>query len=109
MTKMIIRAKTFEGWMKANLKDYLPDIASHGADSGYPGITYYADTVHLYDKFSDEIWDMANVDAEEFGYRTTLEFIASFNIARCVVDDDTFKNLMVWYAAERIARELTDQ
>jgi hypothetical protein len=39
---MIIRAKSFQSWFKANLHEYTEDIASHGADAGYPKITYTA-------------------------------------------------------------------
>jgi len=104
VTKMIIRAKSFEGWFNANLKDYKRDIAEHGANLGYPGITYYRDTVALYDKFTDEIWDALYDEAEGNG-QTILELIASFNGAKDVGSDDQFKNLLVWYMCERIANK----
>lgn len=106
---MQIRAKTFKSWMMANLKESLPDIANHGADSGFPGITYYSDTVALYDKFEDEIWEALNEDAEDLGNSNPIELIATFNGAKNVSDATTFKNLLTWYMAERIAREYTDK
>ena len=102
---MIIRAKTFDKWILANLKDNLQDIVNHGADAGYPGITYYQDTVKLYDKFNEEIWNCLDKDTAEFGYKTIPEFIATFNRAD-VADDTQFKNLLVWYYIERFAHNL---
>ena len=104
---MIIRSKTFRQWFNANLKDYAYDIASHGANSGFPGITYYRDTCKLYDKFKDEIWEMLIDDARDFGYSNPFELVATFR--RSDVNSVTeVENLLVWYAAERVAREISD-
>lgn len=48
---MNIRAKNFRHWFGANLREYARDIANHGADAGYPHITYTSDTVKVFDKF----------------------------------------------------------
>jgi len=103
---MIIRSKTFQQWINANLKDYFEDIASHGCAAGFPGLTYYTDTMTLYAKFKDDIFEMLAEDAEDQGV-TIPELIASFNGAD-VYDAGTFENLLVWYAAERIARNAVD-
>lgn len=107
--KLIIRAKDFRSWFKANLKDSARDIASHGADAGYPFITYTSDTVAIFDKFGAEIWDMAVDDAESFGCRNVAEFISGFSRADMLSGFDQFKNLMVWYACEKVAREIDDR
>lgn len=106
---MIIRAKTFDQWIEANLKDDLQDIAEHGADSGFSGITYYKDTVSLYDKFTEEIWDALEEDRQEFGNNNILELIASFNGAKDVGSDSQFKNLLVWYYVERYANNKAER
>lgn len=103
---MIIRAKTMRAWMKANLSGYMRDIASHGCIGGFPGLTYYTDTVKLYDRFEEEIWEALRDDAEDIGYSNILKMLAEFNAT--VDDPKTFKNLLVWYIAERIAREATN-
>jgi len=95
---------TFAKWMKENLSEYFEDIAGHGCVAGFPGLTYYTDTCELYDKHEDEIWQMLADDAEGLGHSHPLELIASFNGAENVWGDEQFKNLLVWYAAERIAR-----
>lgn len=103
---MIIRSKTFRAWFNTNLKDRAMDIASHGADAGYPHITYTSDTVKLFDRFGDEIWDMAVQDAEDMGCKNVAEMIAGFGRADMLSGLDQFKNLMVWYACEKLAREM---
>jgi hypothetical protein len=95
--------------MKKNFdRDQLNDIASHGADAGWSGLTYYSDTCRLYRKFSDEIWNLATEMSESMGNKHVLELIASFNGATQVHDSCTFENLLVWFAAEEIARQMTE-
>jgi len=105
---MIIRSRTFKQWMDANLKDYYKDIVGHGCIAGFPGLTYYTDTAKLYEKFKDDIFSMLDDDAENQGV-TIPELIASFNGAKDVFDSGTLENLLVWYAAEEIARMATDE
>ncbi|TFW56679.1 hypothetical protein CT676_33860 [Bradyrhizobium sp. MOS001] len=62
-------------------------------------ISYTSDTVCIFDGFADEIWAMAVGDAEEF------ELIAGFKRSDVLADFDCFKNLMVWYACEKLAQE----
>ncbi len=105
---MIIRSRTLKGWMKANFDHgQLEDITCHGCIAGFPGLTYYHDTIKLYDKFSDDIWELVCNMAEESG-EDILTTIASFSGAGSVSDRAMFENLLVWFACEQIARELTD-
>ena len=40
MSSIIVRSKSFKGWIQANFdRSQLADIASHGADAGWPGLT----------------------------------------------------------------------
>lgn len=86
----------------------LEDVASHGADVGWPGFTYTADTVAFYRRHEDAIWELLSDEADAYGYDNVPAFIASFNGARNVGDEDQFKNLLAWYALESVARCLTD-
>lgn len=104
---MAIRARSFRAWMKANFDEgYLRDITERGAVVGFPGLTYYKDTVALYDKFHDEIWEALYEDAESMGHKNILEMLGTFGGAENVGTDEQFKNLLVWYMAERVATEL---
>ena len=101
-------APTFKGWMLEQFEPCdLLDIAQHGADAGWNGLTYYSDTVKLYEQFSDDLWRMLEEDAEAQGHKNPFELIATFGGAANVSNDITFKNLIVWYAAERVAFEVT--
>lgn len=62
----------------------------------------------LYNKYHDEIWDLIDEERQLFGMLTCMELIVSLNGAKDIGSDAQFKNLLVWYAAERIAFELTD-
>lgn len=95
---------SFKAWFNENLKDSAADIANHGADAGYPHITYTSDTVKLFDKYGDEIWEMAVQAADDMG-TTVPELLASFRRKDMMESLDTFKNLMVWFACEALAQE----
>lgn len=105
---MIIRAKNFRAWFRANLKDSAHDIANHGADCGFPYITYTRDTVKIFDKFGDEIWDIVKDQADEVGDANIALHIASFRRADMLSSLDEFKNLMVWAAVETLSHEYVD-
>jgi hypothetical protein len=102
---MAIEQANFREWFKAHLEEHASDIARHGADAGYPHITYTIGTVEIFNAFEDEIWEMANQDADDMGCKNVAEFISGFSRADMLGTFDQFKNLMVWYACEKVARE----
>jgi len=85
----------------------LADLSNYGAVNGYGGLIYYHETTALYNRYHDEIWDMLEEDRQSFGMKNCSDVIASFNGADDVASDEQYKNLLVWYAAERIAYEIT--
>lgn len=94
--------------MRSNFsKSQLKDIADHGADAGWVNLSYYNDTCKIYNHFKKEIWEMLLEDTEDMGYKNPFELIASFRSAD-IGNVDQFENLMTWYAAERIAKDLID-
>lgn len=106
---MIIRAKTFKQWLQANLdSQQIEELAEHGADAGWPGLTYYNDTVKLYERFNDEIWNLIVNEAEECGYKNPYELLATFSGAKNVQTYTQHANLMTWFAAEHYAQELAN-
>jgi hypothetical protein len=60
----------------------------------------------IFDRFEDEIWDMAVERAESLGCKNVADMIAAFRRADILNNIGTFKNLMVWFACETIAREI---
>jgi hypothetical protein len=104
------RQKTFRAWLeKKHDADTIRDIANHGTDAGWAGLTYYSDTVVLYDAYEAEIWDAITDDASEFGAASPMAFIASWKCADGIESDATFKNACVWYMAERTSRQISDE
>lgn len=106
---MIIRAKTFPRWMRANFDaSALQDIARHGASTGWHGLIRTTDCCKLYTRFKDEIWEMLRDDACDFG-QSPLELVASFRTASAVETAQHFETLLAHYAAERTAYRLTEE
>jgi len=99
---------TFTDWFRENLSDYAHDIAEHGADAGFPFITYYSDTDKVYQQYEEELWAWLAEDADDFGYSTVCEFISTFGRADLASDPMSLRCLIVWYGCERIAREVGD-
>jgi hypothetical protein len=96
---------TFKEWIRAKYSDdELMYIGHCGCVSSSPGLIHLSDTCALYDTYSDEIWEhLGDMTA---GEPHELAFIASFDRAVGVYDDATFKNLLVWWYVEEMAREI---
>ncbi len=102
--------ETFEKWMLDRFTiEELRDIATHGADAGWGDLTYYKDTVPLYKEYREEIWEMLMEDTESMGHDNPYQLIATFNRAKDVGNYTHHANLLVWYAAERIAQRETNR
>jgi hypothetical protein len=88
-------------------REAIKNVVEHGCVSGCaPGLVYYSETVAFHDEHESEIWDMLHEDAEEQGI-SIVKLIASFNGGENVGSMDQFKNLLSWYAVERVcAQEL---
>ena len=102
-------------------KATLADIARHGADAGWPGFTYYADTVDFFDKNRMLIIDMLAEYANDCG-ECPVEVVHGF---RCISDyskgeifsilagaddkDAQVKNALSWFMLEEVARFITDR
>jgi len=100
----------------SNIKKYLKEnyeqselqeIAEGGLQGGVSGFIYYSETIEFYDENEDEIWELLEQDAEEYGYKDINTFIASFN--GDIQSLTQYKNLLTWYSVERQSRELVDE
>jgi len=98
----------FKDWLLENLKEELKDIATYGCQGGFTGLIYYHETSLLYNTYEKEIWEMLSEDTESIGDGNVLDFISSLNGSKNVEDEMTFKNLLVWYAAERTADKIVN-
>lgn len=92
--------RTFREWLTTELADSLSDIASHGADSGYHGLTYNRDIDALLEEYEDEIIEIVESTGpvmevfQHYLNRTKQSF--SLDALRC---------WLVWSAAELVAGE----
>ncbi len=95
-------------WFDENILEYAHDIANHGADGGYPHITYNSDCVEIFDKHGDEIWDMAVDMSDDMGYKNVAEMLSGFGRADMFQTLDTFKTIMVWFVCEELSRQVEE-
>lgn len=59
-------------------RDYLRDVSNHGASGGFPGFTYYTDTIKFFRNNRKEIVELVNEYAQDMG-ESALDMIAQFN------------------------------
>lgn len=84
-------------------REELEDIYHHGCANCAPsGMIYYSETAALYDKYAEELHDIVGNYADEFG-----------EMPKYIVDnlghEGLFKNAMIWFCAELLALELSEQ
>ena len=85
------------------------DICTIGMVGGFGNLIYYADTCAFHDKYEDEIWYLLEADREEMGCKSVLEVLAGFNGAKNVGSMMQLKNLLCWYAVEKVCGELLEE
>ena len=95
-------------WVTNNLDEgQVAEVVLHGCAGGVVGeLIYYADTCAFYEKYKNEIWERLWDSHQDFGFDSTLHYIASFNGAADVGSDDQFSNLLAWWACEEVCREV---
>lgn len=87
----------------------IKDITEHGMVSGFGQLIYYKDTCAFYDSYETEIWDMLEEDRDSHGFNATFDLIATFNGQRNVGSMHQFKNMLCWYAVERVCNDLIEE
>ena len=99
----------FRSWLTETLDaEQIEDLAGHGADAGFPSLTYTSDCVELFERFEPEIREALNEDAEAYGYDSPEAFVATFGRRDMLWSEDGRKNLLVWFMAERTAHEIAE-
>lgn len=134
MDKNLIEAvKEQIGGDEDELEGTLTDVMNHGADSGWPGFTYYHDTVEFFLNNKKEIIELAKEMADDLG-ENVIEMIGGFNclkyydyktnkwiepegqdaIGKTIYGrkndtDEMVANALAWFALEEVARYLYDK
>lgn len=99
-------AQWFETWLLKQGEDDVDeavitasDIATGGADAGWPDLSYYEDTLKLYAEHKEDIWEIV-ADYVEDEETTVLGLLQNkWEISSA----DEFENDMVWAAIEILA------
>lgn len=98
--------QTIKQYILDNLEiDTIKDVTNHGCSGGIGGFIYYHETTKFHDDYESEIWDMLYQDSEDMGM-TIMELIASFNGNKNVGSMTQLKNLLCWYAVEKVCHEI---
>ena len=85
----------------------IEDVTRHGCSGGtISELIYYADTSAFYEKYKEEIWRRLSDMADDLGCDSILHLIATFNGAKEVGSPLQLKNLLAWWAAEDVCREI---
>lgn len=84
--------------------DELRDISTHGCVRGCAGgMIYYSETIALFDKYRDELFEIMADFQDEMGEPETFPEYTMKNGSTF----STFANSVVWFCAEVVAYELT--
>ncbi len=84
------RPDSFREWLEAHLgEEGLEELARHGADAGFPGLTYTSDCVELFERFEEEIRAALEHDAEAHGCDSPEAFVATFNRSEMLLGKTT--------------------
>ena len=89
-------------------KEEVKDMAEYGLQGGFSGFIYYSETEAFHDKYEDEIWDLVHELAEDMGFKSSLDFINSWNHSKNVGSMTQFKNTLTWFAVEEASRSLVN-
>ena len=102
-----MKIETFKEWMQVQFSQIeLTDIVNYGVANGFAGLVYYRETTVLYKKYKYEIWEILQEESESLGV-SLLEMLAETRLGKNAVNADQFENFLVWFVAEKIARDLT--
>ena len=86
--------------------DELQDIATHGCESGCAGgMIYYSETIALFDKYRDELFEIMDNYRMETGLDESLPDYVDSRSGTFA----TFANAVVWFCAEVVANELINE
>ena len=85
----------------------IEDVTRHGCSGGtISELIYYYDTSAFYDKYKQEIWQRLSDLADDMGCESILHLIVTFNGAKEVGSELQLHNLLAWWAAEDVCREI---
>jgi hypothetical protein len=118
MNKNLINAVKKQLGNNEETSSCLEDVNNHGADCGFPGFTYYHDTVKFFKQNKTEIVELVKELSNDLG-NSPIELVSNFQclknqvteeeVARALYgslkqDDYLVPNALTWFALEEVAR-----
>ena len=96
-------ADTFKQYMADNYEhNELAEIAIHGCASGCAsGMIYYSETIALFDKYRDDLFEIMANYRDEIGGESLPDYVKNPDTFT------SFANSVVWFCAEAVAYEKT--
>lgn len=88
--------------------DEIISAGEHGADAGWPEFTYTVDGARFYREHDDKIDELAQSMADDMGYESVAELVATFTRRDMADSRDGRDCLMAWFALEECGRWLAD-
>ena len=118
----LIRAVVRQAGGFESFREMADDVTNHGANSGFHGFIYYAETVKFAKANKAAIIEMARQMADDLGESGPIALITGFNCLKGESQDsvadgiynprsDNAKNVLnalAWFALEEVSRSYVD-
>jgi hypothetical protein len=88
------------------LSSILMDCAQHGADGGFPGFSYYDDTLSFFKRNRQDIVKNLELTAEKLG-EDIIKLVQSFGVFRCDVPPSPANVSRALWGTGGLKRDLT--
>ena len=101
--------KTIKEWiLETQDPEDIVNISDNGCINGACcDLIYYSDTVKFYNDYKEEIWQLLEQEAQEFGYNNIFDFMGTWSeYAKNVDSDTTFKNLLACWSVEQVSHQI---
>lgn len=87
------------------IKTYIEDVLNYGCVSGCVGdLIYYSQTTAFYQKYKEEIFELAYTQAQDIGYKSASDLFRHLNGAKELESIDQEENLRAWFGFEEMLR-----
>jgi hypothetical protein len=122
ITESLVRStvRQIGGW--SAFKNYAQDVTNYGAQGGFCGFTYYADTVKFTKRNKTAILEFCKQFANDIGEGGMIEFISNFNCMKNYSQEEvadgiynprsesktTVYNVLAWFILEEVSRSYCD-
>ena len=93
-----------------NVKQQMKDLQQYGCQSGMIGtLIYYYDTERFYNRYKDEINELANELVDSTGYNSLFDLIPSLEKDDQLMLDSHNQNTLAWFGFEETSNRLYEE